>query len=124
MPCCMISRRHADHVRVADLPALDGGDDRHARAELALLRLHAQDAGVGVLERVEDLRGGAALSGRGATCSISTPSAGRADCLERGGEAGRDLARWPRRRSSATRSPGWMARQTSTALRAPGRELR
>ena len=49
-------RRDADHVRVADLPPLHGGDDRHARGELALLRVHAEDAGVGALERVEDRR--------------------------------------------------------------------
>ena len=47
-------RRHADHVRVADPPPLDYRDDGHARAELTFLRLHAEDAGVGVLECVED----------------------------------------------------------------------
>ena len=47
--------RHANHVRVADPPPLDDGDNVHAGAELPFLRLHAEDAGVGVLERVDDL---------------------------------------------------------------------
>ena len=45
--------------------ALDHRDDRHARAELALLRLDAEDAGVGALERVEHAPPARAVSGRG-----------------------------------------------------------
>jgi len=41
---------------VANSPALDGRDDGHSRGELSLARLHAQDAGVGALERVENRR--------------------------------------------------------------------
>ena len=46
-------RRDPDHVRVADRAALDDRHDRHAGAELALLGLDAQDAGVGPLEHRE-----------------------------------------------------------------------
>ena len=44
-------RRDPDHVRVADAPPLDQPDDGHARRKLPFLRLHAQNAGVGLLER-------------------------------------------------------------------------
>src|SRR5579859_3518776 len=46
-------RRDADHVRVANLATLDNLDDRHARAELAGLRGHAQDADIGGFQGVE-----------------------------------------------------------------------
>ena len=63
---------------------------------------------------------GAVVSGRGAICSIRMLSAG-APTRPRARRPGWPRPRgWPRRRSSATRSPGWIARQTSMALRAPG----
>ena len=46
--------RHANHVRVADDATFDDGDDGHAGGELALVRLHAQDADVGAFERGDD----------------------------------------------------------------------
>ena len=51
-------------MRVADPTPLDDRDDRHARAELTFLRLHAEDPGVGLLEHVENLRRGATRIGR------------------------------------------------------------
>jgi hypothetical protein len=47
------ARRHADHVSVAHLPALDDGHDRHARAELTLQWLDAEDAGIRPFECAE-----------------------------------------------------------------------
>ena len=44
----------ADHVRVANLAALDDADDVFARAQLAGHRIHAQDSGVGAFERIEN----------------------------------------------------------------------
>jgi hypothetical protein len=49
----MMAGRHANHVRVADLPPLHGCDDGHARPELSLHGLDAQDPRVGALERLE-----------------------------------------------------------------------
>jgi hypothetical protein len=42
-------------VRVTDAPPLDDADDGHAGRQLAFLRLDAQNAGVGTLERAQDL---------------------------------------------------------------------
>ena len=49
----------ADHVGVADVAALDDRDDIFAGAEFAFLRLHAEDAGIGAAEGVEDWLWGA-----------------------------------------------------------------
>ena len=84
-------RRHADHVRVADRAALDDRDDRHAGAELALLRLHAEDAGVGALERVEHRRRRGGQRPRGDLLDQHAV-ARRADVVERRGDARGDLA--------------------------------
>src|SRR5271156_386830 len=47
--------RDTDHVRVANVAAFDDSDDVLAGAELAGHWLHAEDAGVGAAERVENL---------------------------------------------------------------------
>ena len=48
--------RDANHVRVADAPPFDGGDDGHAGGKLAFLRLHAEDPCIGTLDGVEYFR--------------------------------------------------------------------
>jgi hypothetical protein len=90
-------------VRVANPPPLDQPTIAMRRRQLAFLRLHAQDAGVGLLERVEILRR-ADVIGRALTDSIRTASV-RARARQRRARGSRRPARSPRSAMSAT-APG------------------
>ncbi len=87
-------RRHPDHVRVADRAPLDDRDDRHPRAQLTLLRLHAQNAGVGPLQRLEHRR---RRHGHRSRDDVLDQHAGarRADLVEHRGDARRDFGARP-----------------------------
>ncbi len=74
--------RHAHHVRVADAPALHEANDRHPRAQLAFLGLHAQDPRVSRVERGEHRRRRAGHRAGGDGLDVQT-SRGRAAIGER-----------------------------------------
>src|SRR5216684_5006799 len=84
-------RRNTDHVRVADLAALDDSDDGHARAEFAGLRVHAENASVGGFEGVEH-GGGRCLYGARAEIFEQETGACRMHIFHGGSEAGGDGA--------------------------------
>ena len=48
-------RRHANHVRVANVAPLDDSHDIFARAQLAGHRLHAQNSSIGTPQRIQHL---------------------------------------------------------------------
>ncbi len=90
-PLAHDARRHADHVRVADTPALDDADDGAAGGQLAFLRLDAEDAGVGRLERGQDFRRGGDERARGQ--GLDRQAGGDRPALgQRAVQAGRDGA--------------------------------
>ncbi|GAC1626649.1 MAG: hypothetical protein PVS2B2_20120 [Candidatus Acidiferrum sp.] len=82
-------RRDANHVRVADLAALYDLNYGHARAQFAGLWRHAQDAGVGGFQSVEDFAWCGVHWARAEFFEKET-GAFRATVIERGGEASRD----------------------------------
>jgi len=49
--------RHADHVRVSNLPALDHSYDGHARTQFARLRRHAHHADIRGFQGFQHIRG-------------------------------------------------------------------
>ena len=72
---------------VADPAALDRRDDRHARRQLALLRLHAQDSGIAVLESSKHFVGGGGDRPRGDALDQDLVDR-RTDACKRGRDAG------------------------------------